>query len=92
MLQLIQNGYCKVSGKKNPYYLLFTLTFKTTKTAATFIGKLQEGLQELGGPDSSVGIATDYGWTVRDRIPVGTRFSAHPDRPWGPTQPPVKWV
>jgi len=23
---------------------------------------------------------------------VGTRFSAHPDRPWGPTQPPVKWV
>jgi len=24
------------------------------------------------------------GWTVRDRIPVGTRFSAHPDRPWGP--------
>jgi len=24
------------------------------------------------------------GWTVRDRIPVGTRFSAHPDRPWDP--------
>jgi len=24
------------------------------------------------------------GWTVRDRIPVGTRFSAHPDRPWSP--------
>jgi len=23
---------------------------------------------------------------------VGTRFSAHPDQPWGPTQPPVKWV
>ena len=22
------------------------------------------------------------GWTVRDRIPVGTRFSACPDRPW----------
>ena len=21
---------------------------------------------------------------VRDRIPVGTRFSARPDRPWGP--------
>jgi hypothetical protein len=33
------------------------------------------------GPDSSVGIATDYGideswWRVR--------FSARPDRPWGP--------
>ena len=24
------------------------------------------------------------GWTVRDGIPVGTRFSARPDRPWGP--------
>ena len=24
------------------------------------------------------------GWTVRDRIPVGTRFSARPDLPWGP--------
>ena len=23
-------------------------------------------------------------WTVRDRIPVGTRFSARPDGPWGP--------
>ena len=35
------------------------------------------------GPGSSVGIAT-MGWTVQDRIPVGTRFSARPDRPWGP--------
>ena len=25
------------------------------------------------------------GWTVRDRIPVGTKFSALPDRPWAPT-------
>ena len=24
------------------------------------------------------------GWTIWDRIPVGTRFSACPDRPWGP--------
>jgi len=24
------------------------------------------------------------GWTVRDRIPVGTRFSARSDRSWGP--------
>jgi hypothetical protein len=23
-------------------------------------------------------------WTVRDRIPVGTRLSARPDGPWGP--------
>ena len=25
------------------------------------------------------------GWTVLYQIPVGTRYSAHPDRPWGPT-------
>ena len=38
-----------------------------------------------GGPGSSVGIETELpGWTVRDWIPVGTRFSARPDRPWGP--------
>ena len=24
------------------------------------------------------------GWTVRGRIPVGTRFSARSDKPWGP--------
>jgi len=24
------------------------------------------------------------GWTVRDRIPAGTRLFARPDRPWGP--------
>jgi len=24
------------------------------------------------------------GWKVRDRTPVATRFSARPDRPWGP--------
>ena len=33
------------------------------------------------GRDSLVGIATDYGL---DRIPVGAKFSARPDRPWGP--------
>ena len=35
------------------------------------------------GPGSSVGITTDYGLEVRDRIPVGTRISVRPDRPWG---------
>jgi len=37
------------------------------------------------GPGSSVGITTELpGWKVRDRFPVGTRFSARPDRPCGP--------
>jgi len=39
------------------------------------------------GFGSSVGIATELpGWSVRDRIPVGTRFSTPPDRPWGPAR------
>ena len=38
-----------------------------------------------GGGGCSVGIGTELpGWTVRDKNPVGTRFSASPDRPWGP--------
>jgi len=36
------------------------------------------------GRGSSVGMATDYGLEVRDRFPLGTRFSARPDRPWSP--------
>jgi hypothetical protein len=36
------------------------------------------------GPGSSVGIATDYGLNARGSNPVGVRFSARPDRPWGP--------
>jgi len=36
------------------------------------------------GPRSSVGFSEwATGWTDRDRIPVGKRFSARPDRPWG---------
>jgi hypothetical protein len=37
------------------------------------------------GPGSSVGMAIELraGWSG-DWIPVGKRFSAVPDRPWGP--------
>ena len=38
----------------------------------------------LIGPGSSVGIATDYGLDSPGSNPSGTRFSARPDRPWGP--------
>ena len=39
----------------------------------------------MGGPGSSVGIGTDYGLDgpgIESRW--GVRFSARPDRPWGP--------
>jgi hypothetical protein len=40
----------------------------------------------LCGPGSSVGIATELrAGRSGDRIPVGARFFARPDRPWGPT-------
>ena len=38
-----------------------------------YVGRVAQSTQRL-----------TTGWTVRDRIPVGTRFSARPDRPWGP--------
>jgi len=39
----------------------------------------------LYGLGSSVGIGTDYGLDGSEvQIPVGVRFSARPDRPWGP--------
>ena len=34
------------------------------------------------GTVSSVGIATEYGWTVRDRIQVGDEIFARPDLHW----------
>jgi len=45
-----------------------------------------------GGPDSSVGIATDYGLDGSGSYP-GRDEIFRPSRPaLGPTQPPVKWV
>jgi hypothetical protein len=46
------------------------------------------------GPGSSVGIATGYGLDdpgMESRW-GGEIFLTSPDRPWGPTQPPVQWV
>ena len=39
-----------------------------------FVGRISQSVWRL-----------NLGWTVLNRIPVETRFSARPDRPWGPT-------
>ena len=46
----------------------------------------------VGGPGSSVGIATDYGLDGPGSNPGGDEIF-RPSRPaLGPTQPPVQWV
>ena len=45
------------------------------------------------GPDSSVGIATDYGLDGPGSNPGGDEIPPPPSKPaLGPAQPPVKWV
>ena len=47
------------------------------------------GVFMFSGPGSSVGIATGLrAGRSGVRIPVGARFSACPDRPWGPPSLP----
>jgi hypothetical protein len=36
------------------------------------------------GPVAQSVLRLTTGWTVRNRIPVGARFSARPNLPWGP--------
>jgi len=48
----------------------------------------------LMGRDSSVGIANHYGLDgpgIESRW-GGDIFRTRPDRPWGPTRPPIQWL
>ena len=57
-----------------PKWALSNITCQQkTTTTHHLVGRVAQSVQRLTA-----------GWMIRDRIPVGTRFSARPDRPWGP--------
>jgi len=61
--------------------------------AAMILGDKKKLTLVLGGPGSSVGIATDYGLEYPGSNPGGDDEIFRSFRPaLGPTQPSVKWV
>jgi len=63
---------------------LETLGCNTTLKKRNFRSYFACLLIMLVGPVAQSVSRLTTGWTVRDRMPVGTRFSARPDRPWDP--------
>ena len=59
-----------------------SLKYRVTCLINFYIARI---LRRIVGRDSSVGIATRYGLTVRGSNPSGgENFRTRPDRPWGP--------
>ena len=54
--------------------------------------EISHGTHYVGGPGSSVGIATDYGLDGPGLNPGGDEIFRLSRPALGPTQPPVKWV
>jgi len=74
----------KASGSDGISQDNFNITWDTIKTDILEIFKQNAPVDKLGEGGSSVNKATDYGLEIRDRIPMGTRFFALPERPWRP--------
>ena len=53
---------------------------------------LRNTLFKIGGPGSTVGLATDYGLDGPESNPGGDEIFRPSIPALGPTQPPVKWV
>ena len=64
-----------------------------SETVTIFVMKFEYIMGTYCGPDSSVGIATDYGLDGPGIESLVGSEIFRPSRPaLGPTQPPVKWV
>ena len=69
---------------KNPYYYYYYYYYQLQYLLPPICRLFSVMyLKQVGRVAQSVQRLTK-GWTVRDRIPVRTRFSARPDRSWGP--------
>jgi hypothetical protein len=64
---------CKVSGFSFYYPVSYLLLIIISTLFYSVAGRVDKSVKRL-----------TTGWTVRNRIPVETRFSASPDRLWGP--------
>ena len=57
----------------NKGFLMFIIPFYLSRNIFYNVGPVAQSIYRLA-----------TGWAIRDRIPVGTRSSARPNRPWGP--------
>jgi hypothetical protein len=70
--------------------LMIWLLFKYSNWPVLFFFILRH--HSKCGPGSSVGIVTDYGLDSPGIESRWGRFSAHPDRPWGPPSLHLQWL
>ena len=71
---------CRGVTQKKEYSFLVTQYWSFTH----FVPKYFRNYHFMCGLGAQSVYQLTTGWTVRDRIPVGTRFSANPDWSWGP--------